>query len=304
MNTSRSPKSSAGGCRRGSVRGGGPGPVGAGRGLSAPWPPGLPGGGGRGPAPPPWRGAPRAAAGRGGAGRGGAAGGAGRGGPLNPPPPGGGAAADVPVLGELFQVLTVRSYTTEQDQAYYQVKVPEVDADGQTAQRVNQEIQKRVDAYIAEYQAMWKEYREAFLATGGTEEEWAKRSMDVIVDYQIMSQTDTTVSFMLDLSQCSFSAAEERHYYNLNLAEDRDITLEELLGEDWVSRCNRAVQDYIAAHTESDGFSYFFPPEDGGFTTVDDSTSFYIRQDGAVVLSFPRYSIAAGAAGIVEVPVE
>lgn len=225
-------------------------------------------------------------------------------GTLNLSPTVAATAADVPVLGGLFQVLTVRNYTTEQDQAYYQVKVPEVDADGQAAQRVNAEIQKRVDAYIAEYQAMWKEYREAFLSTGGTEEEWAKRSMDVVVDYQIMSQTDTTLSFMLDLSQCSFSAAEERHYYNLNLAEDRDITLEELLGEDWVSRCNTSVQNYIADHTESDGFSYFFPPEEGGFTTVDTSTSFYIREDGTVVLSFPRYSIAAGAAGIVEIPVE
>ena len=225
-------------------------------------------------------------------------------GTLNLSPTVAAAAADVPVLGGLFQVLTVRNYTTEQDQAHYQVKVPEVDADGQAAQRVNAEIQKRVDAYIAEYQAMWKEYREAFLSTGGTEEEWAKRSMDVVVDYQIMSQTDTTLSFMLDLSQCSFSAAEERHYYNLNLAEDRDITLEELLGEDWVSRCNASVQNYIAGHTEPDGFSYFFPPEDGGFTTVDTSTSFYIREDGTVVLSFPRYSIAAGAAGIVEIPVE
>lgn len=225
-------------------------------------------------------------------------------GTLNLSPTVAATAADVPVLGGLFQVLTVRNYTTEQDQAYYQVKVPEVDADGQAAQRVNAEIQKRVDAYIAEYQAMWKEYREAFLSTGGTEEEWAKRSMDVVVDYQIMSQTDTTLSFMLDLSQCSFSAAEERHYYNLNLAEDRDITLEELLGEDWVSRCNASVQNYIAGHTEPDGFSYFFPPEDDGFTTVDTSTSFYIREDGTVVLSFPRYSIAAGAAGIVEIPVE
>nr|WP_325302525.1 DUF3298 domain-containing protein [uncultured Dysosmobacter sp.] len=225
-------------------------------------------------------------------------------GTLNLSPTVAAAAADVPVLGGLFQVLTVRNYTTEQDQAHYQVKVPEVDADGQAAQRVNAEIQKRVDAYIAEYQAMWKEYREAFLSTGGTEEEWAKRSMDVVVDYQIMSQTDTTLSFMLDLSQCSFSAAEERHYYNLNLAEDRDITLEELLGEDWVSRCNTSVQNYITSHTEPDGFSYFFSPEEGGFTTVDTSTSFYIREDGTVVLSFPRYSIAAGAAGIVEIPVE
>lgn len=44
-------------------------------------------------------------------------------------------------------------------------------------------------------------------------------------------------------------------------------------------------------------------PEQGGFTTVDDATSFYLNEDGSVTLVFPEYSIAAGAAGIVEIPV-
>ena len=53
----------------------------------------------------------------------------------------------------------------------------------------------------------------------------------------------------------------------------------------------------------ADESGLFFTPEQGGFTTVDDATSFYLNEDGSVTLVFPEYSIAAGAAGIVESPV-
>lgn len=225
-------------------------------------------------------------------------------GTLNLSPTVAAAAADVPVLGGLFQVLTVRSYETEKDQAHYQVEVPEVVSDADIAQRVNAEIQARVDEHVAEMEQMWKEYHEAFIATGGTEEEWAQRSMDVNVTYEVKSQTDTTVSFVVDLSQCSVYDSQTQYYYNLDLANDRDITLRDLLGDDWVSICNQAIQDQIDASVDADGFTYFFKPEEGGFTTVDETTSFYIREDGVPVVVFPEYSIAAGAAGITEFPIE
>ena len=221
-------------------------------------------------------------------------------GALNLSPTVAAAAADVPVLGGLFQVLTVRSYDTEKDQIHYQVEVPEVEADSDIAQRVNQEIQQHVDAHIAEVETMWEEYHEAFIATGGPEEEWAQRTLDLNVTYEIKSQTDTTLSFVVDLSQCSVSAYQTQYYYNLDLSEDRDITLEDLLGDDWVNICNTAIQAQIDASVDSEGFTYFFPPEEGGFTTVDEATSFYINGDGNPVVVFPEYAIAAGAAGIVE----
>lgn len=67
---------------------------------------------------------------------------------------------------------------------------------------------------------------------------------------------------------------------------------------------NAAIQAQIDASVDADGFTYFFTPEEGGFTTVDADTAFYIREDGVPVAVFPEYSIAAGAAGCPEFPLQ
>lgn len=215
------------------------------------------------------------------------------------------AAADIPVLGGLFRVLTVRSYETERDQIVYHVEVPEVQAESTIVQRVNEEIQQRVDTHIAEAKDMWEEYHKAFLATGGTEKEWAERTLDLTVTYNIKSQTDTAISFAVDMSQSSVSASQTQYYYNLDLSspEGRDITLWDLLGDDWINICNTSIQTQIDASADKDGFTYFFAPEEGGFTTMDETTNFYIDRSGVPVVVFPKYAIAAGAAGIVEFPI-
>ena len=219
---------------------------------------------------------------------------------LNVSPTFAAAAADVPVLGGLFQVLTVRNYETVKDGIDYDVSVPEVEAGGAVTEAVNAEIQERVDAHLAQAQADWDAYKEAFFATGGTEEQWGDREMDVIIDYEIKSQTDTTVSFVVDFAEGWVASQQQRYCYNLDIANDKDITLADVLGGDWVNICNTAVQAYI----DQDTSGLFFAPDQGGFTTVDDTTSFYLSEDGSPVLVFPEYAIAAGAAGIVEIPVE
>ena len=161
-----------------------------------------------------------------------------------------------------------------------------------------------MDAHLAKAQQDWEDYKDAFFATGGTEEEWGDRTMDVIVDYEVKSQTEDRVSFVVTFGEGWVASMTEKYCYNLDLAENRDITLADLLGENWVERCNEAVEAGIAASVDEEGFTYFFPAEQGGFTTVDENTAFYIRADGVPVLVFPEYSIAAGAAGSPEFAVE
>lgn len=225
-------------------------------------------------------------------------------GALNLSPTVAAAAAEVPVLGGLFQVLTVRDYHQEEDGIEYDVSVPGIESESDIAQRVNAAIQEKVDAHMAKARQDWADYQDAFFATGGTEEEWGGRTMDVIVDYEVKSQTADRVSFVVTFAEGWVSSMEEKYCYNLDLAEDRDITLADLLGEDWVEKCNEAVRAGIAASVDEEGFTFFFAPEQGGFTTVDESTAFYIRADGVPVLVFPEYSIAAGAAGSPEFAVE
>lgn len=213
------------------------------------------------------------------------------------------AAADVPVLGGLFRVLTFVNYDKTEDGIHYDVSAPQVEADGALAEKVNAAIQEKMDAHLAKARQDWDDYREAFFATGGTEEDWAGREMDVIVDYEIKSQSDTRVSFVVTFGEGWVASMEERYYYNLDLSEDRDLTLRDLLGEDWVETCNAAIERQIADSVDEEGFTFFFTPEMGGFTTVDETTGFYVREDGTVVVCFPEYSIAAGAAGIPEFPI-
>ena len=127
--------------------------------------------------------------------------------------------------------------------------------------------------------------------------------MDVIVSYEIKSQSETRVSFVVTLGEGWVSSMEERYYYNLDFSEDRDLTLRDYLGENWVETCNAAIERQIADSVDEEGFTFFFAPEEGGFTTVDETTGFYVREDGTVVVCFPEYSIAAGAAGIPEFPI-
>ena len=45
--------------------------------------------------------------------------------------------------------------------------------------------------------------------------------------------------------------------------------------------------------------SVYFAPDAGGFTTVDESTQFYLNEAGNVVVVFPPYTVANGAMGTV-----
>ncbi len=213
------------------------------------------------------------------------------------------AAADVPVLGGLFRVMTFVNYEETEDGIHYDVNVPQVENGGDLAETVNAVIQEQVDLLMERAKQDWADYRDAFFATGGTEEEWGGREMDVIVDYEIMRQTDTQVSFVVTLGEGWVSSMDERFYYNLDFAEGRDLTLRDLLGENWVELCNQSIQAQIDASVDDEGFTYFFPAKEGGFTTVDENTTFYIREDGVPVVTFARYAIAAGAAGFPEFPI-
>ena len=216
---------------------------------------------------------------------------------LNVSPAAAAAAADVPVLGGLFQMLTVRSFAEENGDRTLEVSQPAVESGDALAQRVNAEIQAIVDEKIAEGEQMVADYKDAFFATGGTQEQWDQHDNSVSVTYEIKSQTDTAVSFVVDSVVTTTSALEEQFYYNLDLAAGKELTLADVLGEDWVTVCNDSIRSQMAAAEDP---SVYFDESIGGFTTVDETTQFYLNEAGSPVVVFPKYTVAIGAMGVVE----
>ena len=81
-------------------------------------------------------------------------------------------------------------------------------------EKINSEIEKTVNDYRAQAEKDFEEYKKAFFETGGTEEEWNNRKMDIIIDYDIKSQNGNILSFELVTSKGWVASNEERHYYN------------------------------------------------------------------------------------------
>ena len=224
----------------------------------------------------------------------------------------------LPVIGSLVRVLTITSYHEEDGDHDITVNVPEIEveetqtagmSDADIEEAVNAQIQEIVDSHIAQAKEKFAEYKEAFFATGGTEEEWGGRTMDINVDYDVKYQEGSVLSLVLTTSEVWVSAQELRYYYNIDVAQNRELTLKDLLGGDYVNIANESIRQQMKERVAADENLVYWgvtETESGidGFVSVDEDTDFYINADGNPVVCFGEYEVAPGFMGIQEFEIE
>ena len=203
----------------------------------------------------------------------------------------------IPVIGEIARVLTFRSYEQEEDDIKLSVEIPSVemiaDSTGQAPDSVNRQIYQLCEQYAGEAKKRAIEYRQAFLDTGGTQEEWAAHKLEIRVWYEIKSQTENYLSLMVSGSESWSSAYGETRYYNIDLKSGNLVTLKDLLGDDYADIVNTSIREQMKQRTDVT----FWTPEQGGFTGISDHVRFYINAADHPVIVFEKYEIAPGSEG-------
>lgn len=213
----------------------------------------------------------------------------------------------IPVIGAIVRLFTAESWQSDTDDAGISVEVPGIEMiRGETknlAEEINEEIKAKCDAYAAAAVERAKEYKKAFLDTGGTEAEWKEHDIQIRVWYELKSQNDSHLSFTVSGSENWVSAYSETYYYNIDLTNGRYLSLEDLLGPDYMEKANESIRAQIKAR-EADSEVKFFTKAEGGFETVTADTPFYINEKGNPVVVFEKYEIAPGALGRPEFEIE
>ena len=203
---------------------------------------------------------------------------------------------DLPVIGGLTKVLTFYRFEAADESIYIRMKVPELKNTGNSEleERINREVRLRVDEKMEETKVRAKEFFEAYLATGGVKDEYIP--MDFNIDYRINCQNDKYVSFTVSKVETQASFYEECDYYNIDMETGKDLTLRDMLGEDYIERCNEAVREGIATNEKKNPDEQYFHDE-MGFQSIDPDQDFYINEAGNVVVVFPKYALAPGYMG-------
>ena len=228
--------------------------------------------------------------------------------------------SDIPVIGNIVKVVTGRSFSEKNDNVTINVDIPQINVDSTsapdtahvTAEQVNAVIQKTVDDYMQEQQSVIDDYKKSFLETGGTIDEWNRRTIDLAARYEVKYQDDRYLSLYLYMYMSAFAFTQDNYYYNYDFVTGRELTLKDILGDDYINIANQSIIEQITEQVNSDSNAMYWGYHPAGyrgtdpfeatdkFTTITDDTSFYLNSDGDPVICFPKYSIAPGYMGVRE----
>lgn len=137
-----------------------------------------------------------------------------------------------------------------------------------------------------------------------TDEEQKK---SISTTFEEKYHNDKKLSFVITTTETQASTGIQKLYYNVNLETGEDLTLKDLLGNNYKELVNESVQSQIEQRMKEDENQIFFgftqdEKDMGikGFEGIKDDQTFYINKDGNVVITFEQFEIAPGYMGVPE----
>lgn len=221
------------------------------------------------------------------------------------------AVSNIPIVRKIAEIFTIRDYKEDNKSELINAKIPALRNTGNTdlEKRINAEIMHKVDTLIHDIKERAAQYQNILEEANYVES--AIERIEVEIDYEIKSNTKERVSFVLSKSEYFGSIYTETYYYNIDLSTGKDITLKDILGEDYINIINLQIKKQIQERIQNDKNAIFFSEEDdpyledgSSFKSISDKQEFYINEEGNVVIVFQKYTIAPGYMGILEFEIE
>ena len=212
------------------------------------------------------------------------------------------AMEQIPIFGQLVEVVTFRDYTYETDRNMADIEVPEIKLDDQAAEgevkenlersteEINAEIQKITSELIAEFEANL-EYEEGY--------------QDVIVQSEILATEEEYFTLKLICYQGAGSGYQWNYYYTIDLNTGERLQLKDIFAEgaDYITPISENIKEQMREQMAADENIYYWLEdeiEEWNFKAITDETSFYLNDKGNVVIGFDEGEVAPMYMGTVE----
>lgn len=209
------------------------------------------------------------------------------------------AMAKIPVIGAIAEVVTFREYQDSTNQMYADVKVPEVEVkneDGTVNQEstdaINQSIQEYTDEIIAQYQA------DVEAADG-------QGYQAVDLDYQVITDSERLFSIRFDKLVVMASGEETVKIYHIDKKTGELINLSGIFkeGVNYIDPISENIRKQMKEQMAADeNVTYWLDSDipEWDFKSITADTTFYINEEGRLVIVFDEGEVAPMSMGSVE----
>jgi len=211
------------------------------------------------------------------------------------------AMGNIPVLGGFFKVITFRNYQYDDGRNIADVAVPEVTTEGivdssaaetgrKTAEEINAEIRDITDKWVEEFKSNME----------------GEGYQNTTIDSEVIATTENYFTLKLTCFHAAGDGYEENHFYTIDLNTGEKIELADLFkeGSDYKKVISENIKKQMKEQMAADdSIMYWVDNEEypeWNFKEITDDTSFYINENGEIVICFNEGDVAPAVMGTVE----
>lgn len=214
------------------------------------------------------------------------------------------AMQQIPLLGNLFKITTIREYQVDEERNMANVKVPQVEVqdstDGNTDADTAAQAKKSADAINFDIEEETNKLIDEFKESMKNEEGY----QDIYIDSKVLTDNDRLFSLELILYQGAGSGYEQHKHYTVDKLTGKELTLKDLCGNDYVDTISEEVKKQMKEQMAADeSVKYWLDDPDvpeWNFDKIAEDQDFYVDAEGHVVICFNEYDVAPGSMGCVE----
>lgn len=204
------------------------------------------------------------------------------------------AMEEVPILGSLVRVVTLRSYKYDTPRNSANIELSQVtvapssqdeqlrETLNQSVQGINADTQEITDDIIREF--------EAYLDNDYDYQE-------VIVKSQVLTSNQHYFAVRLFCYQGAGSGYQWNYYFTIDLTSGKRLELKDLFpeGTDYITPISSSIKRQMQERMDADPDAFYWlhdEIEELNFQSITDETSFYINEENHLVIAFNEGDVA------------
>ena len=197
----------------------------------------------------------------------------------------------IPVIGELVQIFTIRTYLVEENLHNLDAQIPAVrdSSNPDASSLINKDVDELTGDVIRQF------YEELEFAKG-------QGTGAIHIDYELLTNTEEWFTMKLTVEETRGSTNSYARYYHIDRRGGRYIHFGDLFRTEDFPALEQKIEVQMKQQMADDpGIVYLEGTADGNpFISLDADQGFYFRPDGALVIVYDRYEVAPGFMGCPE----
>lgn len=202
------------------------------------------------------------------------------------------ALEQLPVIGDLVRVVTIRNYYYDDNHWKMDINIPQIESeDSKSVDYINKDVSELTTALINRF------YED--LEINGN-----KGYGSLNVDYEVVTNTDSWFTLKLTVCQTAASSNTYFKFYHIDKNQGKIVELGDLFNTDkfsdiLVAEIKMQMQEQMA---NDENISYWINNSGIGeeFATVSADHNFYWNENGDLVIIFDKYEVGPGSMGTPE----